>query len=97
MCGLVLMYLVTLPSDIMTLPTLKDYIYYSLYIPAPSDGSGQPDGSGHLEARLNVMHTIYLTLLSSPTMSKDVLLRGQQVFQTLFTRFFKENLEVLIS
>ena len=77
--------------DIMTLPTLKKHIYQALE-PGCDDQT-----SPHLlliEAKLNVLHTTYLSLLSEPQLDEDIVLKGQQVFQTLFSRHFEENQEV---
>ena len=76
----------------MTLPTLKKHIYRAL---EPSPGSNQT--SHHLmliEAKLNVLHMTYLALLSGTQLDEDLILKGQQVFQTLFSRHFEENQEV---
>ena len=76
----------------MTLPTLKGHIYKAL--------EHNPDNQTHhmllIEAKLNVLHTTYLALLSEPTLDEDLLLKGQQVFQTLFSRHFEENQEVCV-
>jgi len=47
-----------------------------------------------VEARLNVMQAVFLALQSSPSLERDVLLKGQQIFQSLFNRHFTVNLEV---
>ena len=78
----------------MTLPTLKKHIYRAL---EPSSGGNQI--SHHLvliEAKLNVLHTTYLALLSGTQLDEDLILKGTQVFQTLFSRHFEENQEVNI-
>ena len=75
----------------MTLPTLKKHIYRAL---EPNPGN---QASPHLiliEAKLNVLHTTYLALLSEPQLDEDLILKGQQVFQTLFSRHFEETQEV---
>lgn len=74
--------------DVLTLPTLKQYVYLAL-IP----GGGRL-GTEVVEARLNVMHGTFLTLQSSPYLDDDLLVKGFQVFQTLFTRHFTETLQV---
>lgn len=74
----------------MTLPTLKKHIYRALE---------HDQASPHLvliEAKLNVLHATYLALLSEPQLDEDLILKGQQVFQTLFSRHFEENQEVHI-
>ena len=75
----------------MTLPTLKKHIYRALE-PLPDEQT-----TLHLiliEAKLNVLHATYLALLSEPQLDEDLILKGQQVFQTLFSRHFEENQEV---
>ena len=74
----------------MTLPTLKKHVYQAL---EPISDNQTP----HLiliEAKLNVLHATYLALLSEPRLDDDLILKGQQVFQTLFSRHFEENQEV---
>lgn len=75
----------------MTLPTLKKHIYRAL------EPNQDNQNSLHLiliEAKLNVLHTTYLALLSEPQLDKDLVLKGQQMFQILFSRHFEENQEV---
>ena len=86
-----MMYIICIHRDVMTLPTLKKHIYRALD-PSPGD-----QASSHLvliEAKLNVLHTTYLALLSELQLDEDLILKGQQVFQTLFSRHFEENQEV---
>ena len=47
-----------------------------------------------VEARLNVMQAVFLAIQTSLSLGPDILLKGQQVFQTLFNRYFTEALEV---
>ena len=47
-----------------------------------------------VEARLNVMQAVFLAIQTSLSLREDILLKGQQVFQTLFNRHFTEALEV---
>ncbi len=76
--------------DILTLPTLKSQIYCAL-VPE------KPGTSREVEARLNVMQTTFLALQTSPALTQEVLVKGQQIFQTLLTRFFDEELKVCMS
>ena len=74
----------------MTLPALKKHVYKALVSPSEEQ-------SPHLvlvEAKLNLLHTTYLALLSEPQLNDDIIFKGQQVFQTLFSRHFEENQEV---
>ena len=78
--------------DVMTLPTLKGHIYKALeHIPG-----NQTRHMILIEAKLNVLHTTYLALLSEPKLDEDLLLKGMQVFQTLFSRHFAETQEVCV-
>ena len=47
-----------------------------------------------LEAMMNCMQAVFVCLQSGPSLDRDLLLKGQQAFHTLFTRHFRENMEV---
>ena len=47
-----------------------------------------------LEAKLNVMEATFLVLQSNPSLNKDALDEGLHTFQTLFNRYFKEDMQV---
>ena len=47
-----------------------------------------------VEARLNVMQTVFLVIQTSFSLGTDILQKGQQIFQTLFGRHFTNTLEV---
>ena len=67
------------------LPTLNQYIYLAL----------EPDGGSRaVEARLNVMHATFLAIQTASRLDEDSLIKGQLVFQTLFSRHFSEDLKV---
>ena len=85
------MYEFCVLRDVMTLPTLKKHVYRALEL-SPDDQT--PFHLVLIEAKLNVLHTTYLALLSEPQLDKDLILKGLQVFQTLFSRHFEENQEV---
>ena len=70
----------------MTLPNLKQYIYSAL-------GDRSPEMTC-VEARLNLMQATFLVLQTSPVLDDDVLMKGQQVFRTLFGTHFNEKSEV---
>ena len=88
------------PSDVMTLPTLKQYIYYSFAVPEPgeaSDGAGSRDGSMLMEAMMNVTQATFVTLQTAPTLDSGIFSKGHQTFFTLFSRYFKETMKVLLA
>lgn len=71
----------------MCLPALKQHVYSAL--------SPKADAAMVIvEARLNVMQTVFLTLQTLPEPSDDLLCTSQLIFQTLFNRHFSEDLEV---
>lgn len=74
-------------SDVLVIPTMKLYVYHSL----------APDSAPvDTEARLNVMHAVYLCLQTSSNSDEDNQLKAEQIFQTLFNRHFNEKLTVRI-
>ena len=77
----------------MSLPMLKQHVYVALEL-QQSGGSGGGKEMEAVEARLNVMQAVFLAFQSSPSLERDVLLKGQQIFQTLFNRHFTAQLEV---
>ena len=77
----------------MTLSELKQQVYVSLE-PQRSEGGGGGGGMEVVEARLNVMQAVFLAVQTSLSLGPDILLKGQQIFQTLFNRHFTETLEV---
>ena len=76
----------------MCLPALKQHVYSAL----------NPEADPAMvtvEARLNVMQTVFLVLQSHSTPSQAdpseaLLTVSQQIFQTLFYRHFDEDMEV---
>lgn len=85
-------YLHTHTRDMMTLSMLKQNVYMALE-PQRSEGEVGKEMEV-LEARLNVMHTVFLVLQTSFSLGDDILLKGQQMFQTLANKHFTESLEV---
>lgn len=69
----------------MSLPTLKQQIYDSL---------SEFEDSAVREAMMNVMQATFVTLQSAPILDADILSKGQQIFDTLFSRYFKETMRV---
>ena len=47
-----------------------------------------------VEAKLNVMQTVFLAIQTSLSLGEDILEKGKQIFQTLFSRHFTDTLEV---
>ena len=79
----------------MTLSTLKQNVYVALE-PQRSEGGGVGKEMRVVEARLNVMHAVFLAIQASSSLGKDILLKAQKIFQTLLDRHFTETLEVLM-
>ena len=75
--------------DMMTLPNLKQYVYSAL----------QGKEMNTIEAKLNLMQALFLTLQSSPDLEQDneILCMGQQVFRTLYNGHFNKKMEVSTS
>ena len=78
----------------MTLSELKQLVYVSVEPQRGEGGGGGGRGMEVVEARLNVMQAVFLAIQTSLSLGPDVLLKGQQIFQTLFNRHFTEGLEV---
>lgn len=76
-------------SDIMTLTTMKHNIYSSLCEPE----GNTTNNSVLIEAKFNLMQATFVTLQSS-SLDEETLFKGQATFHTLFTRYFKETVEV---
>ena len=76
----------------MCLPALKQHVYSALNTDADPD-------MVTVEAKLNMMQTVFLVLQSHPISSQAdpsevLLIDSQQIFQTLFNRYFDEDMEV---
>ena len=71
----------------MCLPSLKQHVYSALNPKADA-------AMVTVEARLNVMQTVFLILQTLPESSNDLLCKSQQTFQTLFNRHFSVDMEV---
>ena len=76
--------------DAMTLLMLKQNVYMAL----GSEEKKEGDVMEVVEARLNVMQTVFLVIQTSFSLGTDILQKGQQIFQTLFDRHFTNTLEV---
>ncbi len=80
-------------SDILSLPTLKQFIYISLSACLPEQVA--TDSSALMEAMMNVMQATCVTLQSSGhTLDGDILYQGKQTFCALFSRYFKDTMLV---
>ena len=77
-------------SDVMNLSVVKQQVYVALESKEGRVGKGMDV----VEARLNVMQAVFVAIQTSPTLEEDILLKGQQIFQTLLNRHFTETLEV---
>ena len=76
----------------MCLPSLNHDVYGVL-------GAETNPENVVIEARFNVMHTVFLVLQSYSDSSEVVpsvalLMISQTIFQALFDKYFKENMEV---
>ena len=76
----------------MCLPSLKQHVYSAL------NPETEP-AMVTVEAKLNVMQTVFLVLQSHSTSSQAdpseaLLIDSQHIFQTLFNRYFDEDMEV---
>ena len=60
--------------------TLREHIYTSQ--------------SAVAEAQHNVMHAVFVLLCSKPTQAREDLQQGLRIFNNLFKKHFKPNLEV---
>ena len=76
-------------SDVMNLSVVKQ-----VSAALNSEGERVVKGMEVVEARLNVMQAVFAAIQTSPTLEEDILLKGQQIFQTLLNRNFTEALEV---
>ena len=77
----------------MTVSTLKQDIYMALDPQRSEEGRVRMEVEV-LEAKLNVMQTVFLAIRASASLGEDILLIGQKIFQTLLDNHFTETLEV---
>ena len=73
--------------DVMTLPSLMQYIFSALEL--------QGKEMNTIEAKLNLIQTTFLTLQISSDLERDddILYKAHHVFRTLFTRHFDESVQ----
>ena len=81
-----LLLLLLLISDMMVLPTMKQYLHMYMGLAEMKC----------VEVKLHVMQATFLTARSCPAVNQEALVMAAQTFQTLFGRYFKENAEVSI-
>ena len=79
----------------MTLSKLKENVYLALESQR-SERGGVGEEMKVVEARLNVMHAVFLAIQTSSSLGKDILLKAQKIFQALLDQHFTETLEVLV-
>ena len=79
--------------DVMTLPGVKKCVYEALE-PQKSEGAEGGMRMKVVEARLNVMHAVFLVIQTSLSLRTDILDEGQRLFPLLFEKHFTETLEV---
>ena len=73
--------------EVMSLPALKQHVYSAL---RPHAGRAMET----VEARLNMMQTVFLTLQTKASPTADLLTDVQKIFHALFNRYFTEDIEV---
>ena len=78
----------------MTLPGVKKCVYEALE-PRKSEGAEDGRGMKVVEARLNVMHAVFLVIQTSLSLRTDILDKGQRFFPLLLNEHFTETLEVI--
>lgn len=76
-------------SEVMSLTSLKKYIYETL----------NPDGKSTIEARLNILYAVYITVTTGLEVD---FMKGKQLFQILVSQhsqniIFVVDLHLLIS
>ena len=71
----------------MTLSAVKK----SAYEPLGSEAGGQRKV---VEAKLNVMQAVFLTIQTSPSLREEILQKGLHIFKTLLNEYFTTTLEV---
>ena len=71
----------------MTLSAVKK----SVYEPLGSEAGGQRKV---VEAKLNVMQAVFLTIQTSPSLREEILQKGLHIFKTLLNEYFTTTLEV---
>ena len=71
----------------MTLSAVKKSVYELL---------GSEAGSLWMvvEAKLNVMQTVFMAIQTSPTLEEEILQKGLHIFQILLNEYFTTTLEV---
>ena len=74
----------------MTLSELKQQVYVALE-PQENEGALVDTRMEVVEARLNVMQAVFLAIQTSPSLEEDILLKGQQIFQTLYSMHFTKT------
>ena len=71
----------------MTLPAVKKIVYG----PLGSEAGGQRKV---VEAKLNLMQAVFLTIQTSPSLGEEILQKGVYIFRTLLNKHFTKTLEV---
>jgi len=82
--------------DVMTLLGVKKCVYEAL---EPQKSERAEDGMGMkvVEARLNVMHAVFLVIQTSLSLRTDILDKGQRFFPYLLNEHFTETLQEVIN
>ena len=70
----------------MTLSAIKKIVYGPL---------GSKGGQRKVvEAKLNLMQTVFLAIQTSPSLGEEILQKGLYIFRTLLNKHFTKTLEV---
>ena len=80
----------------MTLSTLKQNVYVALESQR-SEGGWAGKEMKIVEARLNVMHAVFLVIQTSLSLRTDILDKGQRFFPYLLNEHFTETLQEVIN
>ena len=70
----------------MTLSAIKKIVY------GPLGSKGEQRKV--VEAKLNLMQTVFLAIQTSPSLGEEILQKGLYIFRTLLNKHFTKTLEV---
>ncbi len=70
----------------MVLPAMKYHLHVCMGVAEMCE----------VEVKLHIMHTTFITIQSCDSQQDEALVKGAQTFQTLFGRYFQENMVVSV-